>query len=197
MKRVYFLVILLFIACKNENIEEMEFILFQENNLWGYKNSKGDVMIEPIYLYANEFNEYNIALVADLKGWKYIDKSGTEIIRPYQYKGSPDMFSQGLARYKDKGKFGFFNQRGKKVIYAIYDYVRPFSDSLAAYYQGKISFFDDDISFDDGLWGFIDMTGYEVIPAQFEDVTDFKDGTAQVFIRGDWFTINKKGKIIK
>jgi len=32
----------------------------------------------------------------------------------------------------------------------------------------------------DGKWGFIDQTGKEVIPAQFTDAIDIKDGKAKV-----------------
>ncbi len=197
-KTIFILILISFLGCKERSIEEIEFIKFQENNLWGYKNDDGKVLIEPTYIYAYDFNEFNLALVSDLKGWKYIDKSGAEIIRPYVIDGSPDTFQEGLARYKHKGKFGFFNQKGKITIYAIFDYVRPFKDSLAAYYQGKIAFKDDDkLDFDDGFWGFIDMTGYEVIPAQFEEVKDFQDGRAKIKLKGDWYTINKRGKIVE
>lgn len=55
-----------------------------ENNKWGYINTKGEVVIEPIYSFANEFNEgYAVVAIgydAELKPI-IIDEKGQEVIQ--------------------------------------------------------------------------------------------------------------------
>lgn len=45
-----------------------------------------------------------------------------------------------------------------------------------------------------GKWGFIDKTGKELIPVQYDKVKDFSNGKAVVEMDGKTFTINKKGE---
>ena len=45
-------------------------------------------------------------------------------------------------------------------------------------------------------WGFIDMSGKEVIPLIYDMVGDFSEGLVGVKIDSKWGFINKKGKIV-
>ena len=45
-------------------------------------------------------------------------------------------------------------------------------------------------------WGYIDTTGKLVIPCQWENASDFRNGIASVWKRGKCFHIDKTGKIV-
>lgn len=71
-----------------------------------------------------------------------------------------------------------------------FDYVRPFSEGLAAVRMGD---------YETGKWGFIDTTGKEVVPCQFDAVQPFSEGLAAVckgdpYDGGKWGFIDKTGK---
>ena len=48
-----------------------------------------------------------------------------------------------------------------------------------------------------GLWGFVDINGYEIIPTQFEYVGIFMNGTALVNYGGNWQLIDLYGNILE
>lgn len=82
------------------------------------------------------------------------------------------------------------------VIDPKYDVSESFSDGLARVIEnpkpGKEYPVD---SIKGGKWGFIDRNGDEVIPLKYEYASAFKDGYAQVKLKGKVFWIDKKGKI--
>jgi tetratricopeptide (TPR) repeat protein len=61
------------------------------------------------------------------------------------------------------GKCGLITEGGKIIVQADYDAIRPFSEGLAACKR-------------DGVWGFVDSEGKEVIPPKYIEVGDFHDG---------------------
>ena len=79
-----------------------------------------------------------------------------------------DSFSEGLARIKLNGKYGFINTIGEVVIPYSFEEVDSFSDGLA-----KIKLNDK--------YGFINKIGETVIPCSFEDVGWFSKGFALVY----------------
>jgi hypothetical protein len=111
------------------------------------------------------------------------------------------------------------------VIPLKYDFVRYFSDGLAAirigdWGNGKWGFvdengievvpvkYDDVVDFSDGLakvrigdyktgkWGFVDKTGREVVPIEYDDANYFFKGLCLVKLNKKWFRVDKKNKVI-
>lgn len=79
-----------------------------------------------------------------------------------------------------------YNKSGEIIIppFSQYAIIRSFSEGLAA------------VSNKDGLWGFADETGIEVIPCIYNKVSDFSNGYCVV---SDWDSktlIDKQGRII-
>lgn len=66
-----------------------------------------------------------------------------------------------------KGKWGFVNTSGSKVIDYKYDAVKPFDGKYA-----KVCKKDK--------WGFIDASGKEVLKPEYEEITQFDKGVARV-----------------
>jgi hypothetical protein len=91
-----------------------------------------------------------------------------------------------LVAVKQKGKWGFFNFKGKEVIPMKYE------DCHFSFYSGvtgvKLN----------GKWGFIDHKGVEKIPFQYDDAKSFSpigsDNYAGVKMNDKWGFINEKGK---
>ncbi|MEJ2543276.1 MAG: WG repeat-containing protein [Calditrichaceae bacterium] len=128
-------------------------------------NQNNHIIIDAQYPAAMDFTEHGIAAVADSSGWAYIDKQGNIIIRPYVYDNGPDYFSEGLARFVKNGKFGFFNEFGRIVIEAQWDFAYPFQDGKAAVCKGcKITTDNEHSSVTGGEWGYIDKKGNIVVP---------------------------------
>ena len=194
-------------------------------------------VIPPKYGFALPFSEGLAAVWLDGK-WGFIDKTGTEIIRLKDYHmislgyvedaEASLGFREGLAIVGDRetGKWGFIDKTGAEVIPFIYDYVRDFSEGLAAvmlgdWITGKYGFIDktgreivppkyDGISdFSEGLaavavgeiwegqrWGFVDNTGREIVPPKYDYAHPFSEGLAWVMLDGTYGLIDKTGKEI-
>jgi len=62
--------------------------------------------------------------------------------------------------------------------------MRPFREQMAAL---KLN----------GRWGYIDITGKEVIPPVYDDADEFRNGVAWVIKNGKRIYINNAGEVIK
>ena len=92
-------------------------------------------------------------------------------------------FSEGLARVKQNGKWGFIDRTGALAIAASFDEAESFSDERAEFKQN-------------GKWGFIDKAGKVVIAPEYQAVRSFTEGLAAVKLQGKWGFIDKAGKIV-
>lgn len=82
-------------------------------------------------------------------------------------------------------RYSYIDVNGNSIIDAAqYDGVQGFSEGLAAVYLKNKG------------WGFIDKTGYEVIPPHFKDVRRFSEGLAIVKEDKKFGFINKSGEIV-
>ena len=172
-------------------------IPFEEDGVWGYKDSQGEVVIPPRFLLAEEFSPEGLAPVVDDAGWAYIDVEGKVVIRPFVVDNGPDYFSEGLARFTREGKFGFFDEKGKVVIPPKYDFAAPFSEGLAAFCAGcKEEPSGEHRIVKGGKWGFINRQGEIVIPPKFDEVEVYERGRARAKWDGQWHSIDKQGRAV-
>jgi hypothetical protein len=172
-------------------------IPFEKGGLWGYRTARGEIVIEPRYATAGKFSRQGIAPVADDRGWSYIDRAGKALIKPFLFDNGPDPFREALARFTDRGKFGFFDRRGAVIIPPKFDFARPFSGGRAAVCEGCTKVYHGEHwNMQGGKWGFIDRTGTVVIPLHFEDAEGFEHGKARVKLEGAWVTIGRNGAMI-
>jgi hypothetical protein len=199
MKRSFFTLFagawLLLAACAHVPEDPGPLTPFEAGNFLGYRNARGETVLEPRYIVAGPFNAHGIAAVVDEKGWAYIDRKGSVVIRPYVIDNGPDDFKGGLARFRSGSKFGFFNERGEISIQAKFDFAGPFQEGRAPFCKGCREKKEGEYSwFSGGTWGFIDRQGTPVIPAAFEEVEAFHKGKARVREGGKWFFIDPAGK---
>ncbi len=197
MKKFFISVLLLIISGFIVNTSHAQTMIpYQKNKLWGYRSTNGNVIIKPRFVVAQDFLASGIASVIDDNGWAYIDTLGNVLLRPFVFDNGPDYFHQGLARYVEDGKIGFFDETGSIIIPANYSFANPFQEDRAAVCFGcRKEYYGEHYSMVGGKWGFINRDGEMVIDARYEDVSDFKDGEAQVKL-GKWFTIDTFGNVL-
>lgn len=184
---------------------------------WGYVNSNGQLVINPQFDNAGEFQEGRArvclgkpcswwdASPGDSR-WGYIDVSGKVVVTP-QY-ASASSFSEGLASVctgdcteSDASKpssRGYIDRDGKLVIPMQFGLAGDFKEGLAQVCIGKCNW-EIDRGFN-GKFGFIDHTGHFAINPQYDNANDFENGFASVSVGkgNDAKTgyIDKTGKII-
>ncbi len=170
-------------------------VAVEKDGMWGYQTAEGKIVIDAKYILANEFSKYGIASVIDDEGWAYINTKGEILVRPFIFDNGPDYFSEGVARYQENGKFGFFDKKGNIVIPAKYDFALPFSEGMAVVSKGCVKQADGEhFSYIGGKWGYINKQGDIAIPLKFEDATSYEDGRARVKL-GKWYYIDINGKV--
>ena len=179
-------------ACATEALSPFE---DPGTQLWGYRDPRGAVVIAPRFAVAQEFSARGIAAVADASGWTIINRTGKVLIpRPYLLDNGPDPFQEGLARFTEAGRVGFFDERGQVVIPARFAFVAPFSEGRAAFCEGcREQAEGEHRSVQGGRWGFIDRSGTVVITARFGGAESFAQGRASVMQDGRWITIDRQG----
>lgn len=179
-------------------------LAFKDNSsgkeLWGFKSTRGKVIIKPRYEVIVTDTMFKIAFVTLHYKWVAINRKADILFTPYIFDNGPDYVQEGLFRFTENNKIGFANMQGQKVIKATFDFVSTFNSGLAAFNIGGHSKKVDDehSSWQGGLWGFIDKSGKIVIKPKFKNVYDFKGQHCDVWTQdGKHILIDKKGNTFK
>ena len=156
----------------------------------------GKTVIEAKYEKISSFK--NGLAVARLNGKDgFIDTKG-RIVLPFQYDWAEN-FSEGLARFNvggkgnlsasDEGviggKWGFLDSKGQVVIAAQFARAWDFSNGFARVYIGG----------QEKSYAYIDQQGNFAFPYRFEDCRDFTEDGAWVQQNGNWYLLDKTGKL--
>ncbi len=137
----------------------------KETGKWGYKNQKGEVVINEQFDEVDMFFDgMAVVVVGDKEG--AIDKQGNFIINP-QYDGliydSDGLFGVGIEE-----KYGWINKKGETII-------NPQFDDSYFFYGNKLA----PIKIGN-KWGYIDRKGQIAINPQFDLALPFGEGYAMV-----------------
>jgi len=154
-------------AAEKEAIEivDDQLVPFSKDDLWGYQTPTGAPIIEPQFVLANPFNEEGGATVVDGNGWAYINMKGEVLLRPFIYDNGPDDFKEGLARFVQDGKMGFYAPSGVIVIPATYDFILPFENGVAKVCNGCEQVRNGEhFTVEGGTWRTIDKAGKIIEP---------------------------------
>jgi hypothetical protein len=163
-----------------------------ESGLYGYVRRDGS-MIQPQFLEASRFSD-GVAAVFPRGAFRsaILDESGTLNTRSEArviYE-----FSEGLgAAVDDSLGIGYVDRHGRFVIAPRQDLMmaHEFHDGLAEVtiphgpekeYRSK--------------HGFIDTTGRQVIPFEFDNAREFSEGFAEVEVNDRWNFIDKSGRLL-
>jgi Protein of unknown function (DUF3298)/WG containing repeat len=157
-----------------------------EGNLWGFINKQGDFIIEPQFEEARSFHNGR-AVVRKNQLYGLINKLGEFVIQPlYQTMG--DLKDNRLI-VTDESGFHVLDETGKLLTKKPYSYINEYKDGRAKFYL------DQDTRL---LYGYLDMTGREIIPASYLEASDFNDGKAVVKLEDNKYAlINGDGDLIE
>ncbi|PJZ53302.1 WG repeat-containing protein [Leptospira adleri] len=163
--------------CKKQSLSS-----FEENDNFGFKNQDGEVIIAPQYSFVYDFNEKGVTHVFGKDGWSCIDTKNRILLIPFQYDNGPDPFVEGLARFTENKKIGFYEPGCKKVIEAEYDFAFPFEDDFSVVCLGCFSVsMGEHSTIEGGHYGLIDRKGKVVIPTEYDSISvDLSKKTARV-----------------
>lgn len=129
---------------------------------YGYDNRKWETAINPVYDYAYNFDEFNVARVRQYGKWGLINTHGTYVVEPlYDYIGP---FSEnGLAPFITDELVGYLTVSGQIIIPAQFPADKGVfgfnSNGLCVFYQN-------------GSYGLINEFGQIVMDAKFESIND-------------------------
>ncbi|MBL7791931.1 MAG: WG repeat-containing protein [Saprospiraceae bacterium] len=150
---------------------------------WGYIDTSASVVIQPQYTYAADFTN-NVGIVACNEKWGMINRSGHTLI-PCQYDGIGFLENTNnsiVKVYVQAPKYGLIDTLGQLRVGAVYDEIGSFAEGRLAVKRN-------------GMWGFVNVDGLEVIPCRFREVLNFSEGLAAVKLGRQWGFIDKQGDV--
>ena len=183
------------IACQFEAAYPFEYdlALVKISGRYGFIDDDGHFIINPTYEYADSFTRSGIAIVGhnteNGKRWACINRRG-ELLTEYAYHVI-EIKNNYVIAY-DGTKYTVFNSKMKPI----------FSTELTIYAQGQ---FDPFENINEGLipfrdenhkFGYMNLKGKIVIPAEYDILGNFYDGLALFRKDGKYGYINKKNKIV-
>lgn len=152
--------------------------VFNQDESRGVIDTTGNVII-PFGKYDSigPFSE-GLAVVKLGAYFGIVDNTGKEVVEPILAYSKIEPFSGGRAAVLVLDKWGYIDNEGKEIISPKYDNALSFSEGLAAVNHGA------DGNGSGGNWGFINMSGDEVIPINYTGRSyygeSFVDGTVAV-----------------
>ena len=141
--------------------------------VWGNNRKQVEEHTSSVIIAVNEV--HGGGYFVDSKGKRLFDK---------QFEGVGP-FSEGLARVKQNGKWGYVNLKGEVVIPCVYDWGladrAEFSEGLACVRKNW-------------RYGYINAEGEQVIPCIYDEADQFSEGHALVKQHKKYGFVNVKGE---
>lgn len=104
----------------------------EEQGLFGYADSKGHIVINPIYPFAFTDTLRTIAFVVEKGEIIAINHKGVSLFRVFNYDNGPDYVREGLFRIVDENDLvGYADTLGNIVIVPQYKFGHSFQDGKA------------------------------------------------------------------
>jgi len=132
---------------------------------FGYINSRGDTIIEPVFDQVKGFSE-GLAEVRKGQLWGYVNRNNQMII-PFSFENSGP-FSHGVAIVAQEGRINLINQRGELLLENSCERISKTSDG---YYLLE----------NEGLLGMAKPDGQLISPPVYEEIR--REGPDQILIR--------------
>ena len=130
MKKLLFCTFLLIASCGitiGQTLYKIE-----QNGLYGYVDSVGNEVIEPIYNFAFTDTLLHIAVVTSGKDIIGLNNQGEKLFKVFNFDNGPDYVSEGLFRIVDDSNLiGYADTLGNIVIAPKYKFAYPFKEGKA------------------------------------------------------------------
>ena len=160
---------------------------------FGYINTKGVEVVPATYLNVRgEFVGGLTWIFAGKDRYGVVNSKGVVVLQP-EYENVCDTFSMGIGYVSKRGLWGYVDKDGMPVTEIKYNAVFPFRGGMAPVgmnvSNGKGGFVKK--------YGYVDETGREVIPLEYEDVS-LQCYAGKGFIKrgGKWAYADKSGKLL-
>lgn len=167
------------------------------DNKWGFINTRGQVVIEPKYIFPMAVPVFRDSVVRlydpSTKRWGYLGFDGNAAL-PFKYYACSDFengfaisYKPGLAADPKSGPahIEIITKIGITLIKKVpcdYSYTTVFKEGLARTNKGV-------------NYGFMNVLGMEIGDNTYSDVRDFSDSMAAVQKNGKWGFIDKTGTL--
>ena len=154
-----------------------------EEGLFGYMETDGDIVIEPQFEEADAFSN-ELARVRIDGEYGYINEEGKVVIPAIYEDGTA--FRQDMAFVRAKTNHYICIATNGMMRFEIEDCasVRPFSEGMASFCSVY------------GKWGYVNTKGEIVYIPTFDVAGDFHEGVAVVQMHGKWGLINEEGEFV-
>lgn len=169
-----------------------------ENELWGYIDSSGEYVIQPIYSNVRSFGENGLAAVKEESSglWGVIDTSGNYIVEP-KFDNVMGDFSEGLLSVNDAGRWGYIDESGAYAIQPQFLKAHAFSGGFAQVFT-RTERMDEFNTYE--TYTYINKSGELITNSVFGEAYNFSEGRALVKvgdpINGYYGYIDESGKFI-
>lgn len=164
-----------------DQIFQREAWLICQDCQWGYIDTSGQISVAAQYAFAKDFVN-GVGIVECDGKWGMVNRRA-EIILPCRYDGVQFLENTGnriVRVYIHQPKYGLIDTLGRLTVSAIYDEIGSFREGRLAVKRN-------------GMWGYVDRDGLEVIPCRFRDAQPFSEGLAAVKLGRFWGYIDKQG----
>ena len=205
----------------SESVDDEEFVVFEENSLFGVKDAKGNILVLPVYNEISGFCNGYSCVYTD-SGVGLINSKG-KLIAPCKFDSitiPEDGFYVTLLDDEQSPRYEFYSADGTPTGWC-FEYASGFHDGYACViFQGEEYLLDiagelhsiapfqfawgDGFSEKrllvekDGRYGYLDSSLKLVIPCIYDWAeASFNDGTAAVRLNGKLFYIDKSGKKVE
>ncbi len=188
-----------FFVDKNGNLKETsrkydEITEFRSGYSTGTVKGKGNNQNTYYYLNTQLKEEFSIAATSGYQFWEDVavvsrdgktfelmNKKG-EIFKTLTGIETLKFTSEGMLAVKEKGKWGYINQKGDYIVNPKYDDCESFKYGYAKVKTGT-------------KWGIIDKSGTEIIEPKYENIVPGETGIFTFYNNG-WGAMDKAGKVI-
>lgn len=159
----------------------------KEGKVYGYINTNGVFVIEPIYLNAYDFNNNESAIVQEGEKFGLINKKGEYILKPTY--DSINEFKENRAIFVLDNYMGVMDEKGNIITKEKYNFINDYNEGRAII---GVSYNNEDYKY-----GYIDLNGNEVIAPIYSEANSFNEGRALVKTKdGKYSLIDVNGNVI-
>jgi len=170
-----------FACCFEMTAQKLVSYYDADKRAYGYKDSANNMVIAPMYNFADNFAE-GLGMVRLDGKYGFINNKNKPVIPITLYKA--ESFANGVAIVSDSVAYFFIDKTGKKKFPQTYLNANGFTEGMAA------------VMNKDSLWGFINSSGNLAIPYQYIIAGSFSEGLAFVRKQGHiWQAINQKNEV--
>jgi hypothetical protein len=165
---------------KVKSFSEQFAIYMNLAGLYGFINTKGEVVIDAQYVSVGYFKSGLAWAKTNVQTIGYINKNGDWVIKPLAMSVKDFDPETKLARIKQEDIRAYLKMNGEFLYFNDSEIISDFHDGLAKGRKNeKLGFFSSNME-----W---------VIEPQFDQVRSFKNGYAAVKVGAKWGVINKQG----